>query len=86
MHSVDQLSAARQLLTDNGVDLTGVSDEQLDAIVDDYIDFNAVDVDSNTNSNTNSEADNVAPIKAPVEEKETESESEKKIKKMGFSE
>lgn len=40
-HTTEQLASARQILSDNGVDTSGFTDEQLDQIVDDYIDFSA---------------------------------------------
>lgn len=38
-HTKEQLDSARKLLGDAGVDTSGYTDEQLDQIVDDYIDF-----------------------------------------------
>ena len=38
-HTKEQLDSARKLLGDAGVDTSGFTDEQLDQIVDDYIDF-----------------------------------------------
>ena len=90
IHTKEQLDAARQLLTDNGVDLTGVTDEQLDGVVDEYIDFNAI-IDDNSNDSDNSNENSPAPTPNPApasssENEEEDSDATKKIKSMGFSE
>ena len=73
-HTSAQLSAAKKLLSDAGLDVSGYTDEQLDQIVDDYIDFGEEDKSTDGASNSADKAD-----KEP-------SESEKKMKEMGFGE
>ena len=38
-HTAEQLSAAKKLLSDAGLDVSAYTDEQLDQVVDNYIDF-----------------------------------------------
>lgn len=38
-HTAEQLSAAKKLLSDAGLDISAYTDEQLDQVVDNYIDF-----------------------------------------------
>ena len=71
-HTPEQLAQARQVLSDSGQDTSGYTDEQLDQVVDDYIDFSEEDTTP-------------APTPTPTPNKEEDSDSIKKIKGMGFS-
>lgn len=82
IHSAAQLQQARDLLTNAGVDLTGVTDEQLDAIVDDYIDFNATESASDGSETETEKVEEKEEVEANSSE---DSEATKKIKNMGFS-
>lgn len=90
-HTADQLSAARQLLADNGFDVTGYTDEQLDAIVDQFIDFDSPEDEAGEEQSAPAQSPSVAknsvPSEEPDEEEEEEEETEaaKKIRKMGFT-
>lgn len=75
IHTKEQLASARQVLADAGVDTSGYTDEQLDQIIDDYIDFSE-DTDSNSAPDTGAVAN-------PVENEE--SDAEKTVKKLGFT-
>ena len=85
IHSAAQLQQARDLLTNAGVDLTGVTDEQLDAIVDDYIDFNATTSGEEGGEGEGGDEENKVETETETETVEEDSEATKKIKNMGFS-
>lgn len=80
LHTPQQLQAARQILKNYGVDTTNVTDEQLDGIVDDYIDFNATDDTQNNVANNTNQSNN------KNDDDQGESDTVKKIRNMGFTE
>lgn len=85
IHTKEQIDIARQFLTDNGRDVSGYTDEQLDQIIDDFVDFE--DEDTNTSAAPTTPTDNGGNNNKIAEEpKEEESEAEKTIKKLGFTE
>lgn len=80
-HSAAQLKEARDILTQNGIDVSGYTDEQLDAIFDDYFeeDNGSEQTDTDTTEKIEVSQENNAP------KEEEESEETKKVRQMGFS-
>ncbi len=60
-HTKEQLDAARDVLQQNGIDTSGYTDEQLDQVVDQYIDFG--DIDTNNNDEIEEESNAAKKVK-----------------------
>lgn len=85
-HTADELKSARDLLTQSGYDMSGITDEQLDSIFDQYF---TTEEESNSAPEQPKEEDKIEEKK--IEEKEEvkdedkdDNETVKKLKKMGF--
>ena len=72
-HTKAQLDSARKVLSDAGVDTSGYTDEQLDQVVDQYIDFSE-----------DTEVEDTSKKAESKEEVKEDSDAVKTVKKLGF--